>query len=327
MACEPVRIALIGAGRMGRVHLAALRRSPLIALAAVVEPALRVRRELAAADVNAYASIAELLAHEPPEAVLIAAPSDQHSNLVARFAKAGVAVLCEKPLGFRAADAREAARYAREGDVLLQVGYWRRFVPELRDLRRRIADGALGQISLISCLQWDASLPTEEFRARSGGIAVDMGVHEFDQTRWLLGQEFDWVAATAAGPSAARRERADPDSTAILAGLSDGAAATISLGRRFAHADSCWLEVWGSEGYERVPFVWGSAGEKVFHTAVLLQVEAFARRVRGAAGPAGAESEPAGAEEAVAALTVATAAAESLTAGGRQVSCASVVVA
>jgi myo-inositol 2-dehydrogenase/D-chiro-inositol 1-dehydrogenase len=312
---------------MGRGHLAALRRSPLIALAAVVDPVLSVRQELAAAGLSTYATVAELLAHEPPEAVLIAAPSDQHSDLVAGLAQAGVAVLCEKPLGFTTADAREAARYAREAAVPLQVGYWRRFVPELCDLRRRIGAGDLGQIILLSCLQWDARLPTEEFRARSGGIAVDMGVHEFDQARWLLGQEFDWVAATAAGPSSATRERADPDSTAILAGLSDGAAATISLGRRFAHADCCWLEVWGTEGYERIPFIWGSAGEQVFHTAVLRQLEAFARRVRGAAAPPVADSEPAGAEEAVAALAVAAAAAESLAAGGRQVSCASAVVA
>ncbi len=92
--------------------------------------------------------------------------------------------------------------------MLLQVGYWRRFVPELRQLRDRVAAGELGQICQVSCMQWDAELPSEQFRAHSGGIAVDMGVHEFDEVRWLLGQEFRWVTATAAGPSTAPRAAA-----------------------------------------------------------------------------------------------------------------------
>ncbi len=83
--------------------------------------------------------------------------------------------------------------------MLLQVGYWRRFVPELRRLREQIAGGELGQISLISCMQWDSELPSEQFRSHAGGIMVDMGVHEFDQVRWLLGDEFDAIVAVPAG--------------------------------------------------------------------------------------------------------------------------------
>ena len=72
------------------------------------------------------------------------------------------------------------------------------------------------------------------------------------------------MAATAAGPSSQPRPGADPDCAVLLADLSDGTAATISLGRRFPHEDSCWLEVWGTEGYARVPFMWDTAGEESF---------------------------------------------------------------
>jgi len=312
MSTDRVRIALVGAGRMGRVHLGALRRSERIELAAVVEPLAATRRELAAGGLTVHADVDALLAAGAVEGVLIAAPSDQHPELVGRFAAERIPILCEKPLGVRAGDAREAARQAQDGGVLLQVGYWRRFVPELRALRERIRAGELGTISQLTCLQWDAELPSEQFRAHSGGIAIDMGVHEFDQTRWLLGQEFRWLAATAAGPSTRPRPPADPDSVTVLAQLSGQAAATISLGRHFPHQDSCWVEVWGSEGYERVPFMWAAAGEEVFRTAMQAQAESFARAVRGA------PVEGAGAADAIAALEVAQRAADALEARSGQ---------
>ncbi|MGP0053215.1 MAG: Gfo/Idh/MocA family protein [Solirubrobacteraceae bacterium] len=306
MACDPVRIALIGAGRMGQVHLGAVQSSTAIELVGVVEPLAATRERLAATGVTTHETVQELLADGAPEGVLIAAPSDQHPALVAAFAAAGIPMLCEKPVGVHAEQALAAGRCAREAGVLLQVGYWRRFVPELRELRARIARGELGEISQVSCMQWDHELASEQFRTHSGGIMVDMGVHEFDQTRWLLGQEFRWVAATAAGPSSVQRPLVDPDAAAILAWLSGAAAATISLGRRFPHQDSCWLEVWGTDGYERMPFMWDAAGDEVFRSAIVSQAEAFARAVRGA------PCEGAQAADAIAALTVAGWAADAL---------------
>ena len=319
MASDPAKIALIGAGRMGTVHLGALQSSPTIELAGVVEPFQLRREQLAAEGVSVFATVPELLDGEPPEGVLIAAPSDQHPGLVATFAAAGVPILCEKPVGVKPSESSEAARTAESAGVLLQVGYWRRFAPELQALRERIRAGELGQISQLSCMQWDQELPSAQFRAHSGGIAVDMGVHEFDQTRWLLGQEFDWVSAAAAGPNAEPRAPSDPDAATLLAQLSGGAAVTISLGRCFPHADSCWLEIWGTEGYERLTFMWDTAGDDVFRQSMRRQAEAFARAVRGE------EFAGAGGADAVAALTVAEMASESLAAGGAQVRRAAVV--
>jgi myo-inositol 2-dehydrogenase/D-chiro-inositol 1-dehydrogenase len=306
MASDPVRIALVGAGRMGSVHLGALQSSPTIELVGVVEPVAARREQLVAHGLRVYESPDQLLRGEPPEGVLIAAPSDQHPELVAMFAAASIPMLCEKPLGVRASQSADAARSAEEAGVLLQVGYWRRFAPDLQALRARIVAGHLGDIYQLACMQWDAQPPSEQFRAHSGGIAVDMGVHEFDQTRWLLGQEFEWVSAAAAGPSAQPRSSSDPDAATLLAQLSGGTAVTISLGRRFPHADSCWLEVWGTDGYERLTFMWDTAGEEVFRNSMRRQAEAFARAVRGGA------LEGAAGSDAVAALRVAEMAARSL---------------
>jgi myo-inositol 2-dehydrogenase/D-chiro-inositol 1-dehydrogenase len=293
---------------MGSVHLEALRRAEGVRLAGVVEPFEPARARVAHSGLATYESADELLAASVPDAVLIAAPSDQHSPLVSRFAAAGVAVLCEKPVGVSVEQAGEAAA-AADGRIPFQVGYWRRFVPELQALRQRIAVGELGEIIQLCSYQWDHELPTEQFRVHSGGIAVDMGVHEFDQARWLLGQEFEVIRATAAGASP-DRSGDDPDHATILASMSAGTAVVVSLGRRFPHEDSCWLEVWGTDGHERIEFMWDTDGQRVFEDAMVRQAEAFARML------GGAPLEGAGAGDAVVALTVATRAANALKASG-----------
>jgi myo-inositol 2-dehydrogenase / D-chiro-inositol 1-dehydrogenase len=304
-----VRIGVVGAGRMGRVHLRAVQASDKVDLVAIVEPHAPSREAVRAYGVPVYETPEQLLEAAGVDGVLIAAPSDRHPELVALFAAAGLPLLCEKPLGVRASDAERATDAAARHDVLLQVGYWRRFVPELRELRRQIAGGELGEINQLACMQWDQQPPPEPFRASSGGIAVDMGVHEFDQARWLLGQEIGRLTALPARPTpSASRSPEDPDAATILAELSGGACATISLGRHFPYADSCWVEVWGTDAYRRLPFMWDVDGERVFLDAMMAQVEAFARAVAG--GP----REGAGGADAITALRVAERVAASLTA-------------
>ena len=310
MSEERFRFGLIGAGRMGRVHLAALAGSPEVEVAVVVEPVPAIRAELAQEGLKTLTTVDELLEEGGLDGVLIAAPSDRHLDLVETLAGAGIPILCEKPVGLGAADAIAASAAVERAGIAFQIGYWRRFVPELRALRERIEAGELGEILQISCLQWDAEPPSAQFRAHSGGIAVDMGVHEFDQTRWLTGQEVVWLTAARGGGEAA--DPGDPDAAVILAQLTGGAVATISLGRTFPHGDCCWLEVFGTAGYERVPFMWSDAGEAVFHAALAAQAEAFAGTVRGA------PAQGAGTRDGIAALIAAELAGYALADGGRR---------
>jgi len=297
VSAGPFRIAVVGAGRMGRVHLDALTRSDQVEVVAVLEPVDAVRRGLAERGLRTFATLAQLLEDRGFDGVLIAAPTDRHVELVEAFALAEIPILCEKPVGLAAVDAIAAAHAVQRAGIVFQVGYWRRFVPELRSLRERMAAGELGEIVQISCLQWDAEPPSAQFRAHSGGIAVDMGVHEFDQARWLTGQ--DVASATGVPGGSGDQREIDPDVAAITARLTAGAVLIVSLGRIFPEGDCCWVEVFGTKGYERIPFVWGAAGDEVFHAALAAQAEAFAAAVRGAE-PAGA-----GVTDAVAALRAA----------------------
>jgi myo-inositol 2-dehydrogenase / D-chiro-inositol 1-dehydrogenase len=290
------RLGLIGAGRMGRTHLDALRDSPVITVAGVAEPRATERAAVRDAGIPAFASAAELLAAGGLDGVLIAAPTDRHVELVSEMLAAGLPVLCEKPCGLTVEEAAQCAATAGAAGLVLQVAYWRRFVPELARLRQQILSGELGDILAVNCYQWDAEPPDTEFRGSSGGIFLDMGVHEFDQVRWLTGQEFSVlkVAIAVAGGSAA-----DPDCGQLVAELDGGSTALVSLGRWHPAGDTCAVQVFGTKGTVWSPFLQPPHGDAVFRDALRRQAEDFAACARSGRG------EGATIGDAVAALTLA----------------------
>lgn len=254
---------------MGRTHLAALSGSSEVVVAGVVEP----YPSSALAGAPVFASLDELLAASEIDAALIAVPTDQHVTVLGQVMAAGLPALCEKPCGLTVAEASTCASIAAEAGLVLQVAYWRRFVPELAGLRRQIQGGELGEILAVNCSQWDLAPPSEAFRSSSGGIFADMGVHEFDQIRWLTGQEFVTMHSAITGGG-------DPDCAQIVAELDGGSTATISLGRWHPAGDSVKVEVYGTRGTASLELIKPVGGEAAFHQALLLQAEDFARLVR-----------------------------------------------
>ncbi|MEI7778553.1 MAG: Gfo/Idh/MocA family oxidoreductase [Actinomycetes bacterium] len=299
------RIAVVGGGRMGRVHVRALADSTALQVSGVVEPSAQAAAALPAG-LSVYASVAEMLATDRPDGVVIAAPSGYHVDLVGELAAAGVPILCEKPCGVTVAETTAAAALVAAAAVPFQVGYWRRFVPELVDLQRRITDGSVGELYLVSCWQWDQEPASAQFRTTSGGICADMGVHEFDQIRWLSGQEIDVLHLVAPSAESDQAVAGDPESLQLLASLSGGAAASVSLGRRYPPGDMARVEVFGMNGAEAHEFLSPETGEASFLSAIRAQSESFARYVGGAA------RQGASIDDAIAALTVAERAAVQL---------------
>ena len=107
-----------------------------------------------------------------------------------------------------------------------------------------------------------------------------MGVHEFDQIRWLTGQEIGGLTPVTSPVSSVEPVPGDVESFAMLGELSAGAVAFVSLGRHFALGDHVWAEVIGTLGYERVEVLWGDRGDAVFLAALRAQAEDFVRSVR-----------------------------------------------
>ena len=265
---------------MGRTHMRALSNSDRVRVVAVVEPSDASRAALDG-DVVAYPDVASLLRADNVDGVLVAAPSTLHLQLVTQFAAAGMPILCEKPCGISASQAREAAAIAARHGVRLQVAYWRRFVPSLQRLRQRIVAGGLGALYFVACYQWDGEPPATAFRTNSGGIFIDMGVHEFDQIRWLTGQEFVQIVSVVAGVGTEPPIAGDADSAQVLCMLSDGSTALVSLGRRFPLGDVCRVEAFGTRDAEDCRFLWPPDGESIFLQALQRQAEGFVDWVRG----------------------------------------------
>jgi myo-inositol 2-dehydrogenase / D-chiro-inositol 1-dehydrogenase len=298
------RLGLIGAGRMGRTHLQALAASRTVAVAGVVDSQPDAREAVRAAGVPAFASLDELLQAGPIDGALLAVPTNRHVAVLEQVAARGIPLLCEKPCGLNVDEANQCAAAAERAGVLLQVAYWRRFVPELVDIRRRILDGELGDILAVNCYQWDAAPPSSQFRGGSGGIFIDMGVHEFDQARWLTGQEFTKLHVASASSSDIT---ADPDCAQLVAELDGGSTAIVSLGRWHPAGDICKVEVFGTKGTASSLFLDPVDGDAVFRRALQCQAEQFAATVL-AGGLVSAEG--ASVDDAIAALTIATAATE-----------------
>jgi myo-inositol 2-dehydrogenase/D-chiro-inositol 1-dehydrogenase len=302
------RLGLAGAGRMGRTHLAALAGSRQVRVTGLAEPDPAARAAATRPGLPGFATVAELVAAGNLDGVLVAAPTSAHAPIVTEIAAAGLPVLCEKPCGLDTAQAQACAATADRAGVLLQVAYWRRFVPELAALRQRIRAGELGRVLAVNCYQWDEAPPGAGFRGASGGIFADMGVHEFDQVRWLTGQEFCALQVAAAGPGASEPASTDPDCAQAVACLDGGGTALISLVRWHPAGDTCRIEVLGTAGTASVVFLPPGAGDGPFRAALRRQAEDFARAVT-----AGAPGQGASAADAVIALDLAGQAAAQLT--------------
>ena len=208
--------------------------------------------------------------------MLITAPSDRHLEIVAQVAAAGLPILCEKPCGLSSTEIRAAEEVVERLGVPFQVAYWRRYVPALQALRTRILDGELGDTHLFASFQWDGQPPATAFRAHSGGIFIDMGVHEFDQIRWLSGQEFGESSVVTPPLGRCGRRRARRDSAQAIAPMSGGATAFVSLGRYFPGGDMARLEVFGTRDAVRIDFLDPKDGERAQLDALARQAEGFA---------------------------------------------------
>jgi myo-inositol 2-dehydrogenase / D-chiro-inositol 1-dehydrogenase len=294
------RLGLVGAGRMGRTHLRALRDVADVSIVAVAEPVDALREQAVAEfDVVGYATLAEMLESNDLDGVLIVTPSDSHVDVITQVAAAGLPILCEKPCGVNAGDTRRAQSIVRDADVALQIGYWRRFVPGLELLREGILSGHFGDVLTLSCLQWDGEPPSSAFRARSGGIFIDMGVHEFDQARWLTGSDFTTMAAFASPAISDPDVSDDPDSAQVLCETTSGATVLVSLGRHYGDGDMASVEVFGSKDHVLLEFLDPEDGERAQLEALVRQAQSFAQYAKG--GPCRGASV----EDAIAALEAA----------------------
>ena len=244
-----VRIGLLGAGRIGRTHADALGRIGKARLVAVHDPDAAAEEEVARATGARRASGEETIAAPDIDAVVIATPTDRHAAGIEAAARAGKAVFCEKPIDLDPERARACIDIVRETGARLMVGFNRRFDPDFAEVRRQIDTGAIGDMELVQITSRDPAPPPIDYVARSGGLFLDMMIHDFDMARFLLGEEVAEVSAVGAVLIDERIGAAgDFDTAAATLKTASGRIAVISNSRRAAYGYDQRLEVHGSMG-------------------------------------------------------------------------------
>lgn len=319
------QIALIGAGRIGRIHAANVAARPDLRLAAIVDPVADAARSLAAATGAAVAGLDAALADPAIAGVVIASSTDTHLDYAARAVAAGKAVFCEKPIDLDLARARAAAD--RLAGARLFLGFNRRFDPHFQALKARLDAGEVGDLESLHIVSHDPAPPPVAYVQVSGGLFKDMAIHDFDMARWLLPEEPSEVFATASClVDPAIGAAGDVDTAKILLRTAGGRLCMISNSRRSGYGYDQRIEAFGSRGALRAGNVaestvqaWTEAGPAAdrfqnffldrYAEAYRREMAHFADILSGAAVPA------VGYADGVAALALAEAAGESARTG------------
>jgi myo-inositol 2-dehydrogenase/D-chiro-inositol 1-dehydrogenase len=248
---RPTKVAVIGIGRIGRMHTENLVHAvPDAYVKAVVDlkqvdPAWAdgLGIPIRSTDVN------RILKDQEIEAVIIAAPSGHHVELIRRAAAAGKHIFCEKPVAFEPAPIEQAHAAAAAGGVKLQVGFNRRFDPSILRMWQAVQAGEVGEIHQLRVTNRDPKAPSIEFVKQSGGLFFDFAIHDFDMMRFLSGSEIVELFAVGAvlvDPEIGKA--GDVDTAVITVRLANGALGVIDCSRQTNYGYDQRVEVFGSKG-------------------------------------------------------------------------------
>lgn len=249
-----IKVGLIGAGRMGKVYANTLAFAVSeVDLVAVADPNPETVNEVASHYhiTRRFGDYHDLLAQKDIEAVVIASPTGSHAEVVTAAAHAGKQIFCEKPLSqdLKACDAAIAA--VKQAGVKLQMGFMRRYDPPYTAAKQKILEGVIGTPVMFKAASRDPKRTSLEFakRENSGGMIMDMGVHDFDLARWLMGSEVRRVhteGACLAFPEL--KEVGDIDNAVINLHFANDAVGNIDISRNAVYGYDIRTEVMGTDG-------------------------------------------------------------------------------
>lgn len=267
-------IGQIGAGRIGKVHASHLSRAiPRARLEAIADVSKGAAEECAARvgvprAVNDYR---RLLDDADIDAVVVCSSTGTHARIVEEAAQAGKHIFCEKPIDHDLSKIRRALAAVEKAGVKLQVGFNRRFDANFARVRRAITAGEIGEPHLLHIISRDPAPPPIEYVKVSGGIFLDMTIHDFDMARFLIGSEVEEVyTAAAVRVDPAIGDAGDLDTALIVLKFANGVIGTIDNSRRAVYGYDQRVEVFGSGGSVRT--------ENNYPNAAILSDGAHVRR-------------------------------------------------
>jgi len=247
-----IKVGLIGTGRIGKLHIENLSvRIPAAEIVAVADPFIEGAKAVAArfGIKTVTSDYKEILCKPEVEAVLICSPTDTHTQYIMETAAAGKHIFCEKPLDLSLDKILMVLDTVEKAGVKLMVGFNRRFDPNYTKVQQMVKANKIGIPHILKITSRDPEPPPAEYDKISGGIFLDMTIHDFDMTRFVLGTEVVEVYAKAnVLIDSAIGEAGDLDTAVIILFFENGAIGTIDNSRKAVYGYDQRLEVFGSEG-------------------------------------------------------------------------------
>jgi myo-inositol 2-dehydrogenase/D-chiro-inositol 1-dehydrogenase len=318
------QIALIGAGRIGRIHAANVAAHPELRLSHVVDPSAEAAQAVCATTGAQAATLDAALADAGVAGVIVASSTDTHLDYCLRANAAGKAIFCEKPIDLDLARARAAADALKGARLFL--GFNRRFDPNFQVLKARLTEGAVGALETLQITSNDPAPPSVAYVKVSGGLFKDMAIHDFDMARWLLAEEptevFAWGSCLV---DPAIGAAGDIDTARTVLRTASGRLCVIANSRRSGFGYDQRIEAYGSAGMVRADNLpessvqtWTEEGARAdrFQNFFLDRYrEAYRREMAHFAEVLNGAESRVGYADGVAALALAEAAARSLQSG------------
>jgi myo-inositol 2-dehydrogenase/D-chiro-inositol 1-dehydrogenase len=252
MSQDALKIGLIGTGRIGRLHAQHLRHridhAQLLMVSDICEEsACQCAEQFEVEQVST--DYRKLLEHPEIRAVVICSSTDTHASMIEEAAQHGKQIFCEKPIDHDLQKIDRALLAVERAGVLLQIGFNRRFDASFSRVRAAVDNGEIGTPHLLHIISRDPSPPPTEYIKVSGGLFLDMTIHDFDMARYLLGREVEEIYATGAVlVDPAIGEAGDLDTAVIVLKFSDGVIGTIDNSRQAVYGYDQRVEVFGSGG-------------------------------------------------------------------------------
>jgi myo-inositol 2-dehydrogenase/D-chiro-inositol 1-dehydrogenase len=240
-----MHVGLIGAGRIGAFHARTLKESPLVARLTVADADVSRASKIAAQLGADCAESPQALIDSEIDALVIAAATPAHAELLHLAADASIAVFCEKPIALDLAATDEVIEHVNRAGNLVQIGFQRRFDPGYRAARDAVRSGAVGDVHLVRLATHDPAPPPEAYIAASGGIWLDLAIHDFDIAAWVLGRPVVEVYADGEANTALFARHGDVDAGCAVLRFEGGGLGVTSAARNDARGYDVRMEVFG----------------------------------------------------------------------------------
>jgi myo-inositol 2-dehydrogenase/D-chiro-inositol 1-dehydrogenase len=247
---EKLKFAVAGLGRIGKIHLENLLQINTIEVVAVMDPMEESRKYAFEKGVPYITSTyKEMFSFTDFDAIVICSPTDTHANYVEFAAKAGKHIFCEKPLDLSLKRVLEVLDVVKDTGVKLMLGFNRRFDKEFKKIQELVKDGEIGNPHLVKITSRDPGAPPVSYIKQSGGLFLDMTIHDFDMARFVVNKEIEEVYAKGAvliDPEIGKA--GDIDTAVITLTYTDGTMAIIDNSREAVYGYDQRIEVFGSKG-------------------------------------------------------------------------------